>query len=497
MLFVYSFLIYHSISKCKYIEITDTSELIFPIGEIPKENYMDCSQIKGQLTITSQINSIDERAFYGCSGLYGNLIFENNMDKIGNQAFYGTNFLRVIYKGYNNVSCELGSLPDIPIYVTDKFFTLQTLCGHPVIKGDFDQLINESIPEITDPPTPSMTETPTEIITEEPTPIETPTETPTESMLIDQCRHPEITDTSQFIFSSVIDNNEFAYCTQINGQITFPSTLKTIGSSAFYNCIGLSGSLDIPSSVENIESYAFQGCSNLNGNLVINSELKKLGSEAFRTTNFSKVIYYGKDVPECGENPFPDNQVIFVTRDFTNDTFFGYPISYIEEEEVSSSISQEEPSSEIETEINSIEINSIESSEFFQTTEITTTFSEQPSELNITEIFEASSDVSQEPTQEPIATERNVKKKKLSSGAVVGIIVACVVFSIAVIVLLIYFFSLRRRGLHLDEDTLTTNTLHDIHEVADINNNNDNQNEDNKNDNDDHFENANNVKLNI
>ena len=340
MSFFITFFISRSFSVCLYPWITNPSQFEFFV-QVRSREYIDCSQVKGQLTVPGNCITIGDESFCNCTGLYGNLVFENRMERIGKNAFLNTNFLRVIYKGSDVPNCTQEAFPDnLPIYVSSSYES-NKLCGRDVQVEDLDQLLQESIIELTDPPTPVMTEPPTipssessseitsemtlpisseeettqiitEIITSEPLPVSTekPTESPTNI-----CKHIDINDTQQLNLPLLeIEKNEFAFCSQIKGKLELPQSLTSIGSSAFYQCSGLTDSLEIPKKVETVDDNAFDGCSGLNEYLVINSEIKRIGKGAFNSTNFSKILYNGKFEPSCGEKPFPDGQIIHITQ---------------------------------------------------------------------------------------------------------------------------------------------------------------------------------------
>jgi hypothetical protein len=63
-------------------------------------------------------------------------------------------------------------------------------------------------------------------------------------------------------------------------SISFPSTLKSIGDYAFYGC-DIYGNLIIPEGVTYIGEYAFSGCKGLNGYLSLPDSLTTLGYKAF------------------------------------------------------------------------------------------------------------------------------------------------------------------------------------------------------------------------
>ena len=75
-------------------------------------------------------------------------------------------------------------------------------------------------------------------------------------------------------------------------QVTFPSTLKTIGSYAFNYCRNLQA-IDLPTGLTTIKNDAFYGCTSLTS-LVIPNTVTYLGSQAFRLcTHLESVIVPG------------------------------------------------------------------------------------------------------------------------------------------------------------------------------------------------------------
>ena len=83
-----------------------------------------------------------------------------------------------------------------------------------------------------------------------------------------------INDRCKIIGDSVFSNNG----TLIN--ITFPSSLTSIGANAFHNCDGLTGELVIPEGIISIGTDAFSSCNGLTS-ISLPSTLKNIGNDAF------------------------------------------------------------------------------------------------------------------------------------------------------------------------------------------------------------------------
>ena len=84
---------------------------------------------------------------------------------------------------------------------------------------------------------------------------------------------------------SSIGNEAFQSCTSLNGTVTFPSTLKTLGDNAFRGCnlLGKAEFTGTPSvgDVITIGNYAFRDCTGMTS-LVLGDKVESIGTEAFR-----------------------------------------------------------------------------------------------------------------------------------------------------------------------------------------------------------------------
>ena len=76
-----------------------------------------------------------------------------------------------------------------------------------------------------------------------------------------------------------IGEHSFRGLTNLSGEITFPSTLRTIGQYAFYGCSNIS--IIFNEGLTSIGPYAFQSCTGLTGQLVLPSTLATIGQHAF------------------------------------------------------------------------------------------------------------------------------------------------------------------------------------------------------------------------
>lgn len=79
---------------------------------------------------------------------------------------------------------------------------------------------------------------------------------------------------------------ESAFCASaISGNLVLPENLETIGNSAFQNCSGLTGSLVIPDNVTSIPNATFMSCG-FTGTLTLPKRLVEIGGQAFAYTPF-------------------------------------------------------------------------------------------------------------------------------------------------------------------------------------------------------------------
>ena len=78
---------------------------------------------------------------------------------------------------------------------------------------------------------------------------------------------------------TAVGASAFRHCSGLT-DITFPSSIKSIGNYAFYQCTGLTGSLPLMEGLETIGNYAFAYCSGLTGVRFPNS-VNSIGSAPF------------------------------------------------------------------------------------------------------------------------------------------------------------------------------------------------------------------------
>ncbi|MDR2557479.1 MAG: leucine-rich repeat domain-containing protein [Mycoplasmataceae bacterium] len=80
--------------------------------------------------------------------------------------------------------------------------------------------------------------------------------------------------------------------------------LTTIGATTFMNNLTIIGSLTLPTSLIIIENQAFAACSSLSGDLIIPNNVTKIDPSSFRTINFGGNLQIGSSVQTIGYSAF-------------------------------------------------------------------------------------------------------------------------------------------------------------------------------------------------
>jgi hypothetical protein len=111
-------------------------------------------------------------------------------------------------------------------------------------------------------------------------------------------------DLTKFTNLTEIGSEAFLGCHSLAGELSFPTSLITIGDSAFIEC-KFYGSLHIPNSVKSIGKFAFFGCMNFNGKIYIGNGCESIGESAFaQCKGFKGNVYIGSNVKIIGASAF-------------------------------------------------------------------------------------------------------------------------------------------------------------------------------------------------
>lgn len=129
-----------------------------------------------------------------------------------------------------------------------------------------------------------------------------------------------------FTILEEIGEQSFSMCSSLK-SIKYPNTIKKIGSKAFFCCSSYSGILDLSNypNLEEIGDEAFLGCSSLVGELSFPSSLTTIGSKAFVSCKFSGSIIIPNNVIHIGKYAF------FSCTDFNGKIVIGNGCTAIEE----------------------------------------------------------------------------------------------------------------------------------------------------------------------
>ena len=88
-------------------------------------------------------------------------------------------------------------------------------------------------------------------------------------------------------------------------QVSFSTSLVTIGDSAFYGCTSLQGPLQLSTALTGIGTSAFQGCTNMSGTLVLPASLQTIGQTSFAgCTKINGTLTIPSSVQYMGDGAF-------------------------------------------------------------------------------------------------------------------------------------------------------------------------------------------------
>ena len=100
-----------------------------------------------------------------------------------------------------------------------------------------------------------------------------------------------------------IGPDAFKDCKSLMTEISFPESVRVIGSYAFRGS-AIKGNLSLPHNLESIESCAFYSCSGLTGSLVIPDKVEVISSSAFSFCGFTGTLTLPKGLTEIGSSAF-------------------------------------------------------------------------------------------------------------------------------------------------------------------------------------------------
>ncbi|MCQ2300379.1 MAG: leucine-rich repeat protein [Bacteroidales bacterium] len=241
---------YSAFSGCSGLASVTIGNSVTAIGS---QAFYNCSGL-ASVTIPNSVTTIGYSAFSGCSGL-ASVTIGNSVSSIENSAFFGCSHVDTMYynarnltsTGYwNNISYGFGPMKLKHIVIGDSVQSLP----------DYVFSLQDSL-------------------------------------------------TSVVIGSSVtsIGSQSFYGCSNISGEITFPSALTRIGSRAFYRCTNISGTINFPDRLEQLGSEAFNSCVNILYLNTNNSSAEITGS-AFANCSRLVSVTIGDSTAAIGSSAF-------------------------------------------------------------------------------------------------------------------------------------------------------------------------------------------------
>lgn len=224
--------------NCPSLEELTIPESVTSIGEWA---FTGCTALPS-VTVPGGVKTIENHAFYNCKSLT-ELVLSEGVTSIGEEAFCLCESLASVSVPSTVTEIDLSAFSDCPALET---FTVAS--GNKAYSSRDGFLLSGDGKELF------------------------------------ACLIPPEGDTYAITVPDgveIIGDSAFLYCESL-ASVTFPASLKTIGSYAFYGCTGLAGELTLPEGVEAIGSDAFDGCSELTSVAFSSAaSLKIIGNGAF------------------------------------------------------------------------------------------------------------------------------------------------------------------------------------------------------------------------
>ena len=130
---------------------------------------------------------------------------------------------------------------------------------------------------------------------------------------------------------TLIDDEAFAGCTSLKGELNLPEFLETVGVQAFKGCTGFTGTFNTsgtaPLNLKYIGDEAFAGCTNITGNISLSEGLEMIGASAFNgcggchtegTTHTKATLTFPASLKFINDHAFADTE--FSTIIFNGET---------------------------------------------------------------------------------------------------------------------------------------------------------------------------------
>lgn len=254
---------------------------------IPDYAFNDAIQLHGSLNIPASVQTIGNYAFYNCVSLnflnlqeglvsigdyafYNNTALEgrhhplprglylpNSLTTVGDYAFKKCSVLPLLSIGEGATSIGNQAFWECPILQTVIFNAINCTTMHSKLNDTYEYSVFD------DDYTPIVNLTIGELVTR-------------------------------------IPDCAFRGSNRIQGELSLPNTLITIGDNAFRSCYGYTGSLTIPNNVVSIGNYAFAYCGGFTESLTIPNAVTTIGHHAFFCCSGLTELTIGEEVNTVG-----------------------------------------------------------------------------------------------------------------------------------------------------------------------------------------------------
>lgn len=87
-----------------------------------------------------------------------------------------------------------------------------------------------------------------------------------------------------------IADSAFTSKTLLQGSLTIPNSITSVGGYSFSGCTGIVGTLSFPSNITLLKSNAFSGCSGLTGNLIFSNQNITISASCFSGCKFTGTL---------------------------------------------------------------------------------------------------------------------------------------------------------------------------------------------------------------
>lgn len=283
-----------SISSNSFYFCTSLQYIKWPVNlkSVKSSAFSSCFKLT-DITLPESVETIDNKAFYSCSSLQ-KIVFGSSIKTIGQNAFDGTKSgieIHLEYKAVNDVVGAPWGAVNAQIYWQSNDDSCFYISNDGKILGfkPLNHTTNSS----------QHTASQNHTIVNIPSVINGITVT-------------SIADNAFNSNSSIL-------------AVSFPNTLKSIGTRAFYQCgkLGLNDKkIVFPDSVTDIGEEAFVSFSLAVTQIQFGSGIKTIGKNAFNVTNTMKIYLLSKNVNEVIGSPWGANKASIYWKDSDNSCFY-------------------------------------------------------------------------------------------------------------------------------------------------------------------------------